>query len=275
MGRYFPYRMHPLSTGELLDTEFKETEISPPQNIQLEMFEQLLLRGEFPEPFSKNSSRFSNSWQRLRKQQLLKEDIRDLSQIQDFADLEFLMDLLEDEASQQLNVASIANYINVAESTLHRWIKVLCQFYYCYLVKPWCKNVRQAIRKTPKVYLWDWSMIKDSGRRAENFVTSHLLKAVHYWTDIGLGEYELFYVRDKLKREVDILVSKNKRPWFLIEVKETRNKGISKALHYYHHELKTEHAFQVVLDMPFVEADCFQNSDPVIVPASTFLSQLV
>ncbi|NGX41841.1 MAG: hypothetical protein K940chlam7_00115, partial [Chlamydiae bacterium] len=143
------------------------------------------------------------------------------------------MDLLEDEASQQLNVASIANHINVAESTLHRWIKVLRQFYYCYLVKPWCKNVRQAIRKTPKVYLWDWSMIKDSGSRAENFVASHLLKAVHYWTDIGLGEYELFYVRDKLKREVDILVSKNKRPWFLVEVKETRNKGISKALHYY------------------------------------------
>ncbi len=32
---------------------------------------------------------------------------------------------------------------------------------------------------------------------------------------------------------------------------------------------------QIVLDASYVEADCFSQSDPVIVPARTFLSQLL
>ena len=33
------------------------------------------------------------------------------------------------------------------------------------------------------------------------FVACHLLKAVEGWTDLGLGSFELRYLRDKLKRE--------------------------------------------------------------------------
>jgi hypothetical protein len=35
-----------------------------------------------------------------------------------------------------------------------------------------------------------------------------------------------------------------------------------------------KHAFQIVIASPYVEADCFQRVQPVIVPARTFLSQL-
>ncbi len=34
-------------------------------------------------------------------------------------------------------------------------------------------------------------------------------------------------------------------------------------------------AFQVALDAPYVDVDCFSRTDPVIVPARTLLSQLV
>lgn len=29
-------------------------------------------------------------------------------------------------------------------------------------------------------------------------MAGHLLKAVHFWTDIGLGDFELRFLRDKL-----------------------------------------------------------------------------
>jgi predicted AAA+ superfamily ATPase len=57
------------------------------------------------------------------------------------------------------------------------------------------------------------------GQRAETFVACHLLKAVDGWTDLGLGSFELRYLRDKLKREVDFLVVRDRKPWFLVEVK--------------------------------------------------------
>lgn len=35
------------------------------------------------------------------------------------------------------------------------------------------------------------------------------------------------------------------------------------------------HAFQAVFSEPFVQADCFSRTDPVVVPARTLFSQLV
>lgn len=275
MGRYFPYRIHPLSIGELLSEKARNKELVKPKKIAKSKIDRLFKFGGFPEPFLKSDKQFSNNWQRLRKQQLIEEDIRQLSQIQDFAELEVLLDLIVEEAGGQLNVANLANHLNVAETTVHRWIKVLELFYYCFTIKPWSKNVRRANRKTPKIYLWDWSMITDPGKRVENFIASHLLKSVHYWTDLGFGEYQLYYLRDKNKREVDFLVTKDKKPWFLVEAKTSNKKNLSPNLQYFFKELEVPHAFQVVYDMPFVDVDCFSYHRPIIVSASTFLSQLV
>lgn len=35
------------------------------------------------------------------------------------------------------------------------------------------------------------------------------------------------------------------------------------------------HAFQVAIDMDYLDIDCFSYHQPIIVPAKTFLSQLV
>lgn len=275
MGRYFSYHLYPLSVGELLGVEGRKKEIVSAKKLSKTKMERLFKFGGFPEPYIKQDKRFSYNWKRLRKQQLLQEDIRQLAQIQDFAELEALVDLLVDESGQQLNITSLANHLNVAQTTIRRWVTVLESFYFCYLVKPWTKNVRKTIRKMPKLYLWDWSMVNDHGARIENFIASHLFKAVQYWTDLGFGEYELFYLRDKNKREVDFLVTCENKPWFMVEVKASSNKGISKNLHFFYEELNVPHAFQVVFDMPFKQINCFAYKKPVIVPASTFLSQLV
>ena len=45
--------------------------------------------------------------------------------------------------------------------------------------------------------------VEDAGARSETFVACHLLKAVEGWNDVGLGRFDLGYLRDKEKREVD------------------------------------------------------------------------
>jgi predicted AAA+ superfamily ATPase len=146
--------------------------------------------------------------------------------------------------------------------------------YYCFAVRPYHSNISRALRKEPKYYLWDWAMVADQGGRYENMVAGHLLKAVHLWTDLGLGEFELFFLRTKDKREVDFLVTKDSKPWFLVEVKSSDTK-LSRHLAYFQEKTEADHAFQVTVDAPFVDADCFAVSYPVKVPAKTFLSQLV
>lgn len=275
MGRYFPYRLHQLSLGELGRTDMREKEINPPFKSRNLDFENLFKNGGFPEPFIKNDPRFLNRWKTLRQEQLIREDIRDLSRIQELGQIELLAEIVKHQAGQLTNYSNLANKINVSSDTIRRWLKTLQSFFYCFSIQPWFKNISRALIKEPKTYLWDWVNVDDPGSRAENFVASHLLKAVNYWTDCGFGQYALWFIRDKEKREVDFLVSRDNQPWFLVEVKLSAREGINKNLFYFQEKIKARHAFQVVFDMEYIPQDCFKHTSPIIVPARTFLSQLV
>ena len=58
MGRYFSYRMHPLSIAECLHTDIPSSEIRDPQEIEDSLFQTLWKFGGFPKPFEKNNQRF-------------------------------------------------------------------------------------------------------------------------------------------------------------------------------------------------------------------------
>ena len=158
--------------------------------------------------------------------------------------------------------------------TVRRWVAILSDLYVGFELRPWFKNVAKALRKEPKWYLRDGSCIADTGARAETFAARHLLKAVETWTDLGLGRFELRYLRDQLKREVDFAIIRDGEPWVLIQVKAARE-ALSPALFHFQKQTGARHAFQAVLDLPHEPIDCFAHATPVVVPLRTLLSQLV
>ena len=276
MGRYFPYRMHPLSVREILQPAVSlDKDIQPPLPCTGDPVQSLLSYGGFPEPFLKQSARFYNRWSSLRTEQLFREDLRDLTRIQEAGQIHVLSELLVRQTGQLVNYSNLAVRVNASVDTMRRWLGVLESFYFCFTIRPWFRNVAKSLRKQPKVYLWDWSALKDPGARHENFVASHLLKEIHWWTDAGLGRYDLHYLRDKEGREVDFLVSRDGRPWFLVEVKSSSGVRISPQLEYYQKSTGAAHAFQASFDLDYVERDCFSVATPVSVPVSTLLAQLI
>lgn len=275
MGRYFLYRIHPLSIREIVDPTIPKQEIRLPQPIDEEDYQALLKYGGFPEPYLKRSDIFWNRWKQLRMDQLFKEDIRDLTRIQELSQMRVLAEMLCEQAAQLVVLSNLASKIQISHLTVKRWLETLSSLYYCFCLQPWTKNIARSLIKEPKVFLWNWAFIDNEGARLENFVASHLLKAVHFWTDRGFGDYKLHFLRDKDKREVDFLVVKNKKPWFLVEVKTSGDRHISKSLYHFQEQTGAPHAFQVSFDLPYVDRDCFQEKGPIIVPARTFLSQLI
>ena len=274
MGRYFPYRIHPFSVGELASPAIPgENEVRKPLPIDDDEWQALLRFGGFPEPFTNRDVRFQKKWQRLRMEQLLREDIRDLSRTTELDLIGHLAEILANRSGEMLVYASLAREINVSEPTVKKWISVLKSLYYGFEIRPWFRNIENSLRKTSKWYLRDWSAIEDEGRRNETIVACHLLKAVELWTDIGLGDYALYYIRDKQKHEVDFLVTKDRNPWFLVEAKSSET-SISPVLGRVQSAIGARHAFQVVVDLPFANANPFDFNHPVVVPARTFLSQL-
>jgi len=276
MGRYFNYRLHPFTVAELINADWTTDKlIQAPQALASELYTYLYQFGGFPEPFLKAKPRFYHRWRRLRQQQLVREEIRDVARVQEIAQLEMLVVLLEKQAGQVTKYSTLAKQLRVSVDTVRRWLDVLEGFYYCYRIRPWYQNITTALRKEPKTYLWDWSSISDNGAKAENFVASHLLKAAHAWTDIGLGEFYLYYLRTKDQKEVDFLVTKDHKPWLLVEVKSSMQAALNPHLALFQAKTGAKYAFQVTMEADFVKADCFQHTTPIKVPARTFLSQLV
>lgn len=276
MGRYFRYRMHPFSVAEAIAQELPGQRIvRAPAQIDDARFSALWHHGGFPEPFLRRDDRFTRRWQSLRLGQLVREEVRDLTQVQHLDQLEMLVRLLNARSAEQLVYGSIAKLVRVAPDTVRRWVATLCNLHLGFLVRPWFNNVSRALRKEPKWFLRDWSLVQDEGQRAETFVACHLLKAVDGWNDLGLGSFELGYIRDKERHEVDFLVARDGKPWLLAEAKYS-DARMNPSLQRYQRSLDVPHAFQVTVNADFVDSDCFKRPGrPWIVPARTFLSQLL
>ncbi len=275
MGRYFGYRMHPLSIAELARPEARtDALIAPPNDIPDQAYDTLRTFGGFPEPHEKADDQFYGKWRKTRSQLLFKEDLRDLSRIRELGQVEILAELLVDRVGSTLVYSNLARDLDASVNTIKQWLQTLSQLYYCFPIRPWHKNVSRALRKRPKYYLWDWSLTDDPGARAENLVASALLKAVHYWNDQGLIDFDLRYIRDKQKNEVDFAVIRDDAVWFLVEVKSS-DTSLTSSLSRFQSQTNAHHAFQVVMDLDYVDTTCFDHHDPTVVPARTFLSQLV
>ena len=120
-----------------------------------------------------------------------------------------------------------------------------------------------------------WAAVAAVGKLGDFRVIHHLLKAVEGWSDMGLGAFQLAYLRDKQQREVDFVVIRNNRPWFLAEVKQ-KYESISPSLRIYQEQTKAPFAFQVIMDAKYEDANCFEKPcQPLAVPARTFLAQLL
>jgi len=275
MGRYFLYRVYPLSVAEIARGYYAEDVVSPPSQIDNDLISSLIEFGGFPESFIKQDKRFHNRWQNMRFQQLIREDIMDLAKIQELAQLEVLADLIKYQTGQMVSYSSLSNKVRVNDTTIRRWISTLESFYYCFRLRPWSNNVSRSLLKEPKIYLMDWSVIEDKGARTENFIACHLYKAVNFWNDAGFGKYDLFFLRDKEKREVDFLITANNKPWIMIEVKSSNNCSLNKNLLHFQKQINAEHVLQLSSDLPYIEQDFRELRTPQIFPMSTFLSQLV
>ena len=276
MGRYFSYMLHPISVREIVNASLDENlTVQKPLSVPDAAYNNLLKYGGFPDPYLKADNRFHAGWLNLRFEQLLRGDIVASGETKNIGQFELLAHILTKNAAQQINYNNLSKQVQVTSQTIKSWLNILESFYFGYFIRPWSANITRAILKEPKFYLWDWSAVESTGARAENFIASHLKAAARFWSDAGLGNFGVFYIRTKDKKEVDFLVTKENKPWFLVEVKGSINSSMSKNLHYFQEQTGAAHAFQVVMDMDeHPSVDCFSYNKPIKVSAKTFLSQL-
>lgn len=231
-GRYHYYRLHPFSIQEVNT------------NPSVSDVQGLLKFGGFPEPFLRADERFWRRWQRERLQRVIYDDIRDLENIKEISLLELLAEEIPNRVGAPLSVKNLKELLQVAHETVERWLKIFERMYYCYRIPPYGPPKVRAVKKEQKLYLWDWSIVPDSGPRFENFVASQLLKYCHFMEDTEGFRMDLRFLRDTDKREIDFVVLKEGRPMFAVECK-SGDKNINPSLFYFMKRTSIPRFYQV------------------------------
>jgi len=207
-------------------------------------FNLLFKLGGFPEPCLRGEERFWRRWQRERLQRVIYDDIRDLENIKEISLLELLASELPNRVGAPLSVKNLKEVLQVAHETVDRWINIFEKMYYCFRIPPYGARKVRAVKKEQKLYLWDWSIIPETGPRFENFIASHLLKYCHFVEDTEGFSMDLKFLRDTDKREVDFVVLKDGKPLFAVECK-TGEKKINPALFYFMERTQIPRFYQV------------------------------
>lgn len=228
LGRYFSFRLHPFTIRELRGPEVLGPDEAmealfcrsrrPSKSLQGHL-EALMAYGPFPEPLLAQDVRRARLWRRNREELVIREDLRDLSRLPELGRVEMMVSLLPERVGSLFSLASVGRDLEASVHTVKRWLDYLSQLYYLFEVKPYARSIPRSLRREGKIYLWDYAGIADEAARFENLVACHLLKACHFWTDTGHGQFDLFYLRDKEKREIDFLIVRDGQPWLPVEVK--------------------------------------------------------
>lgn len=237
-GRHFHFRLHPFTVAELKGQMPAE-----------DCLDRLLKVGGFPEPFLNGTEDFAKRWRSSHLERILKEDLLELEQVRNIKLVEVLTDLLAERVGSAVSYSSLARDLEVSPHTVKKWIGILESLYVIFVVPSYSKNLARAILKEPKIYFYDTGRIKDDpAARFENVIALSLLKKLHHGQDLRGEKSQLYYVRDKEKREVDFLTVVDGKIHDLVEVKLSDDK-LSPHLSYFAERLKPATATQVVLNL--------------------------
>lgn len=275
MGRYHYYRLHPFSSAEVLGVQsvlsvFKELTFPKSSRDVSRVFTDLFTFGGFPEPFIKKDQQTLRRFHNERVDRLVKEDIRDIEPVRDLSALQILVEIIPSKVGSLLSLNALRCDLDVAYKTVKAWMDILERFYYHFRIYPYASTAIKSLRKEPKMYLWDWSQVEGPGARLENMVASHLLKMTHFLYDACGHKAEVYFLRDIEGREVDFLVTVDRKPWFAVEVKSGKE-AISKPLTYFSDKLAIPFLYQLV-----GEADIdFWKKNIRVISADKFLSGLI
>src|SRR4030042_144359 len=192
-GRYYLFHLWPFTLTELAGSardfdDFRrhlldvQTEKEAERKKTWSNLEQF---SGFPEPFLSGREASYRRWSNAYSQQLIREDIRDLTNIQAIGDLETLYRLLPSKVGSPISIPSLCSVLKLSYNTIRNWLSAFERFFLVFRLTPWTRKISRAIQKERKIYLWDIPRIKDSAASFENMVALELFRAVTLWNDMG------------------------------------------------------------------------------------------
>ncbi len=162
----------------------------------------------------------------------LERDVRSLINLRDETKFYRFLTSMAARTGQLLNANDVADDIGVTLKTVQHWSSILEASGIIKIIYPYHDNVHSRLTKTPKLLFMDCGLLcfllgwntpqalergAMSGQIFETFVISEIIKS---HLNFGSNIREIFFYRDKQKREIDLLIKRG-NSLYPIEIKKT------------------------------------------------------
>ena len=112
-GRYFSWRLHPVTVKEWVSVSGATPEAA---------LARILERGGFPEPFLAGEEADAERWRTLYLEGMIREDILEFSRVGEIRAMRVFVDMLRSRVGSPLSLASLARDLQISPTTLGRYL---------------------------------------------------------------------------------------------------------------------------------------------------------
>lgn len=214
VGRTIDFTIYPLSFREFL--VFKEIPfpaagpVTPPTREELRrLFKEFVLYGGYPKiVLTPDVFRKERYLQQI-VDTYIRKDIRDLAEIRDVRKFNRLVEILASQSGSLLHIAELSNTCALARETVERYLFLLEQTYILKLVRPFSRNLRSEISKTPKVFFYDTGLLQLLWlKRLQNEILGQVLETAIFVKLVKKhGVHQVNYWRTKDGNEIDFILN--------------------------------------------------------------------
>ena len=165
VGRTVNFEIHPLSFREYLlfrNIPFVPTDrFTEKKTAELKrLYTEFVLYGGYPKIVLTPEVSMKERYLQQIIDTYIRKDIRDLAEIRDVNKFNRLLEILASQSGNLLNVSELCNTCALSRETVERYLFLLEQTYILRLMRPFSRNLRSELTKTPKVFFYDTGLMQ-------------------------------------------------------------------------------------------------------------------
>ncbi|HTX90294.1 MAG TPA: ATP-binding protein [Anaerolineales bacterium] len=213
VGRTVSFEIYPLSFQEFL--LFKGIPYSPAgrftekKTIELQtLYTEFVLYGGYPKIVLTQETDVKEKYLQQIIDTYIRKDIRDLAEIKDVNKFNRLLEALASQSGNLLIISELSNTCGLARDTIERYLFLLEQTYILRLVRPFSRNIRSELFKTPKVFFYDTGLMQMLWlKRLQKEILGPVFET-SVFTELvkRYGKDQVHYWRTQDKKEIDFVV---------------------------------------------------------------------
>lgn len=227
---------NPVAAPFVPSKEYIEMKAATSQSKNINEIYKTIWRGSYPKMFDTGDDMWETFYDSY-LQTYIERDVKSLTSVGDVMAFVTFMRVLAARTGQELQYTEIARDVGVTAAKIKSWLSILEQSGLVVLLQPYYNNVTNRMIKSPKVYFMDTGLVAFltgwtssetlmngamAGSIFETYVVSEIIKSYLY----NGKRPNIYYYRDKDKREIDVLIEENgKLHPIEIKKKSTPDKG--------------------------------------------------